>query len=111
MGLWFLGKNSLRRNQNLGDLPWRMIPLLKLHEGVSEVNDVLMAVDVGHDSKSESGRRGISGRVSVEDDRDNQGQTTKPYISIASFQLSPLSSLDLPRPLSVHQTLNPDGSL
>jgi len=30
-----------------------LIPLLKVEEGIGEVDDVLMAVDVGHGGKSE----------------------------------------------------------
>jgi len=48
-----LWKNSPWRNRNSGDLPQSLIPLIKVKEGVGEVNDVLMAVDVGHGRRIE----------------------------------------------------------
>jgi len=87
-----------------------LVPLLEIKEGVGEIEDVFVTVDVGHGGKSKSKRRAESGKISTEDDGDNQGQTTSPYISSTGLQSSPLSPSDLSKPLSFHQTLNPDGS-
>jgi len=53
MGQQLLRKNSLRRNRNSGNLPWSLVPLVEVKEGVGEINDVFMAVDVGHGGKNE----------------------------------------------------------
>jgi len=51
------------------------------------------------------------GRVSTEDDGDNRTKSTSLIYQETGYQSSPLSSSDLPEPLSVHQTLNPDDSV
>jgi len=51
-GHWLLRKNGLRRDRDSGDLPRSLISLIKVKEGVGKVDDVLMAVDVGHGGKS-----------------------------------------------------------
>jgi len=58
-----------------------VVPLFKVEEWIGEIDDVLVAVDVGHGGKSKRIRgRAERRRVSTEDDGDNQGQTTNLYI-------------------------------
>jgi len=46
-----------------------LISLIKVEERVGEVDNIFMAVDVGHSDKSKG--RAESGRVSTEDNRNN----------------------------------------
>jgi len=45
-------KHGLRRDQNGGNLPWSMVPLFEVEEGVGEVDHVFMAIDVGHGDRA-----------------------------------------------------------
>jgi len=76
--------------------------LFIVEEWVGEVDDVFMAIDVGHSGRQDE--------VSVKDDEDNQSQTSRLYIPNIGFQSSHLSQTDLSGLLSVHHTLNPDSS-
>jgi len=51
-GHWLLRKNSPRRDWDSDNLPWSLVPLIEIKEGVGEVDDVLMAVDVRHSGES-----------------------------------------------------------
>jgi len=51
-GQRFLQKYSLGRNWNGSDLLRSLVPLLKVEERVGKVDNVFMAVDVGHGSGS-----------------------------------------------------------
>jgi len=72
MGQWLLWKYSLWRNRNSGNLPQSLVPLFKVEEGVGEVDDILMAVDVGH-----GGKNRVEGEVRVEEYRRKTMKTTK----------------------------------
>jgi len=76
--------------------------LFIIEERIGEVHDVLVAVNVGHGGKrlkksdiERAEEKWLKKIVSTEDDGDNQGQTTRLYISKTGLQSSGLSPTDL----------------
>jgi len=51
MGQQLLWEHSLWRDWNSDDLPGNLISLLKIKEGVGEVEDVFVGVDIRHGKK------------------------------------------------------------
>jgi len=70
-----------------------------------------MEEDEGVEVKEDEEYCWNDGRVSTEDDEDNQTKTISLIYQETGYHSSPLSSTDLSEPLSIHQTLNPDDSV
>jgi len=89
-------KDSLRRDRDSGDLPRSLVPLIKVKEGVGEVDHVFVAVDVGHSGKAEEEmekQSSINGRQW----RHQRPNHKTIYISKTGLQSSDLSPTDLTR--------------
>jgi len=81
-GHWLLRKNGPRRDWDSSDLPRSLISLVEVKEGVGEVDDVLMAVDVGHGAKNMR----VEEWKSIDRRRWRQPRPNhKPYISSTSL--------------------------
>jgi len=67
--------------------------------------------DEGVEVNEEEEQSWNGGKVSTEDDEDNQTKTISLIYRETGYHSNPLSSTDLSELLSIHQTLNPDDSV